>query len=187
MPSHEPGVRVRRSARGVLDPGAVAAVAQVDHEPPVHLLDRFPELELFPGTRDEGIGHVAYSPLAQGMLTGKYLPGQPPPAGTRAADEHDGKYLRMLYFNEQNQQRAVDLSRLASETGTTAACLAIAWVLRHEQVASAIIGATKVQQVRANAAAADLDLSEETYPRLCRLFPVRKDVWIEEGEIPHLA
>lgn len=170
------------------------SIARLNHlhpmivsEPRYNLLFRFPELELFPGTRDEGIGHVVYSPLAQGMLTGKYLPGQPPPPGTRAADEHDGKYMRMLYFNEPNKERAAELSRMAADLGTSAGNLAIAWVLHHGQVSSAIIGATKPEQVQVNAAAADLHIGDELYERLGQVFPLRKDVWIGEGEIPSLA
>ncbi|MCC5829565.1 MAG: aldo/keto reductase [Phycisphaeraceae bacterium] len=151
-----------------------------------NLLYRFPEHELFPATEDEGIGHIVYSPLAQGMLTGKYPPGQPPPAGSRAEDEHDGKYLRQLYFSEENKERCRKLAELAAELGITASNLALAWTLTRPQVASAITGAKTTGQLQENAAAAEVELDQKTCRDLELLFPRRSDVWIGEGEIPRL-
>lgn len=155
-------------------------------QPRYNLLFRYPELELFPATADEGVGHVVFSPLAQGMLTGKYRPGQPPPSQSRGADEHDGKYMRMLYLDEQNKQRCHALAELAAEAGITAAQLAIAWTLRHGQVTAAITGARNAQQVRHNAGAARVRLDDDLAARVEQLFPLRRDLWLAEGEIPRL-
>jgi len=151
-----------------------------------NLLFRFPELELFPATEEEGVGHLVYSPLAQGMLTGKYAPGQPPPPDSRAADDHFGKYMRRLYYSEENKQRTTQLARLAAEHGLSAGELAIAWTLRHPRVSTAIIGARTVEQVKQNVRAADVRLPPAVEMALDQLFPVRRDLWLREGEIPDL-
>jgi aryl-alcohol dehydrogenase-like predicted oxidoreductase len=157
------------------------------NQPRYNLLYRFAEHELFPATLDEGIGHAVYSPLAQGMLTGKYRPGEPPPEGSRAADEHDSKYMKMLYLDEENKARCAELVKIAAEMGAPPANLAIAWTLHHPQVTSAIIGAKRPEQVRENVKAAGMVIPPEVKQRLEELFPLRSDVWIGEAEIPTLV
>jgi aryl-alcohol dehydrogenase-like predicted oxidoreductase len=172
-------------AQGIARQLGLAPVAAC--EPRYNLLFRFPELELFPATADEGIGHVVFSPLAQGVLTGKYRPGEPPPPGTRVADPHFGKYVRKLYYNEDNLRRVQRLAALAAGLGITCGQLALAWALRHPQVTSVITGATRPQQIAENVAAAGLAVPAEVATEIETLFPRRKDIFIEEGEIPDLV
>jgi aryl-alcohol dehydrogenase-like predicted oxidoreductase len=105
-----------------------------------------------------------WSPLAQGLLTGKYAGGRIP-AGSRAADEQRNKFLKPL-LTPENLSRAEQLANVARELGLTPAQLALAWVLRRTEVSAAIVGATRVEQLRENLAAADADLSRDTLARL---------------------
>ena len=108
-----------------------------------------------------GISQIVWSPLAQGVLTGKYLPGQPPPAGTRMGSEVMG--WAMNRFRDDDVLEAVQRLRpIADGLGITMAQLALAWVLREPNVAAAIIGATKPEQVEDNAAASGVELDDAT-------------------------
>ncbi|MBN1551467.1 aldo/keto reductase family protein, partial [bacterium] len=127
-------------------------------EPRYNLLYRYPERNLFPATQAEGIGNVVFSPLAHGMLTGKYKPGEEAPQGTRAADEDTNQIIKKLYWTEENKEKGQKLVKIASDLGVTAAQLAIAWCLRNPAVTSVITGATKVSQVEDNIRAAEIDI-----------------------------
>lgn len=141
------------------------------NEPRYNLLYRLPEQEVFPTTLEEGIGNVIFSPLAHGMLTGKYRPGEEAPAGTRAADPDQSGVIRSLYWNEDNKVKGQELVRLAGEMGITAAQLAIAWCLRHAAVSSVIMGATSVSQLQDNIRAVEVDIPAEVVVRLEELYP----------------
>ena len=141
------------------------------NQPRYSLLYRYPEAQVFPACLEQGIGNVVFSPLAHGMLTGKYKPGQDAPSGTRAADEDTNSVIKSLYWTEQNKLKAQEFAGIAEDLGTTAAALAVAWCLRNPAVTSAIIGATKVEQIEENANAADLDIPDEVAERLEALFP----------------
>ncbi len=141
------------------------------NEPRYNLLYRLPEQEVFPTTLEEGIGNVIFSPLAHGMLTGKYRPGEEAPAGTRAADPDQYGVIRSLYWNEDNKVKGQELVRLAGEMGITAAQLAIAWCLRHAAVSSVIMGATSVGQLQDNIRAVEVDIPAEVVARLEELYP----------------
>jgi aryl-alcohol dehydrogenase-like predicted oxidoreductase len=138
----------------------------VSSQPQYSMIWRGPERDVIPYCRDHGISQIVWSPLAQGVLTGKYAPGSPPPADSRAA--HD----RMSYFFDDRLRsddllgRVQELGGVAKELGVSTAQLALAWVLREPNVASAIIGATRPQQVRDNAAASGVELDDETLGRL---------------------
>ena len=140
-------------------------------EPRYNLLYRYPELSVFPTTMRLGIGNVVFSPLAHGLLTGKYEPGAPPPPGTRAADPEQNAVMMQLYWTEENKRKGQELARLAREMGTSAAVLAIAWCLRHPAVTSVILGCTSVAQLEENLRAAELEIPEEILARLDELFP----------------
>jgi aryl-alcohol dehydrogenase-like predicted oxidoreductase len=133
----------------------------VSSQPQYSLLYRVPEREVIPLCRDNGISQIVWSPLAQGTLTGKYKPGEEPAAGTRAASHQMG--WSMDRFRDDEVLRAVQrLSPIAEGLGITMARLALAWVLRGENVASAIVGASRPSQVEENAAASGIDLDEAT-------------------------
>ena len=141
------------------------------NEPRYSLLYRYPEASVLPTTLEEGIGNVVFSPLAHGMLTGKYKPGKKAPAGTRAASDDTNMVLKALYWTEENKRKCQKLARIAREMGTTAATLSLAWCLRRPEVTSTIIGTTKVHQVEENVKAADLVIPEEVEKKLDGLFP----------------
>ena len=143
----------------------------VCNQPRYNLLYRWPEAELLQYSWHNGIGNVVFSPLAHGVLTGKYKPGKPPQAGSRAADPKQNAILNRYYWSEQNLAKAQQFSQIADQLGLTGAQLALAWVLRRPEVSSAIMGASKVSQVQENAAAADSTISDDVLQRLDELFP----------------
>jgi aryl-alcohol dehydrogenase-like predicted oxidoreductase len=133
----------------------------VSSQPQYSLLYRVPEGEVIPICKENGISQIVWSPLAQGTLTGKYKPGEEPAAGTRAASQQMG--WSMDRFRDDDVLRAVQrLSPIAEGLGITMAQLALAWVLREENVASAIVGASRPSQVEENAAASGIELEEAT-------------------------
>jgi len=146
-------------------------------EPRYSLLYRYPEAEVFPTTLSEGIGNVVFSPLAHGMLTGKYPPGEEAPAGTRAADPDQNGVIMELYWNEENKRKGQELAGIAQQMGVTAAQLSISWCLRNPAVTSVILGARTVEQVDENLKAADLAIPEDVVALLEGLYPV-------PGEVP---
>jgi aryl-alcohol dehydrogenase-like predicted oxidoreductase len=133
----------------------------VSSQPQYSLLWREPERDVIPLCAANGISQIVWSPLAQGTLTGKYKPGEPPPAGTRAASREMG--WAMDRFRDDDVLAAVERLRpIAERLGMTMAQLALAWVLREPNVASAIVGASRPEQVEENAAASGIDLDEVT-------------------------
>ncbi|MEA2199505.1 MAG: hypothetical protein QOI89_101 [Solirubrobacteraceae bacterium] len=133
----------------------------VSSQPQYSMLWRAPEAELIPLCESEGISQIVWSPLAQGVLTGKYSPGEPPPGDSRAASESMSAFIDRLI--EPRVLEAVQRLRpVAEAAGLTMAQLALAWVLRQPNVASAIVGASRPEQVHANASAAGIELSEDT-------------------------
>jgi aryl-alcohol dehydrogenase-like predicted oxidoreductase len=133
----------------------------VSSQPQYSLLWREPEREIFDVCAKNGISQIVWSPLAQGALTGKYKPGRAPPEGSRATSPEMG--WSMDRFRDNDVLEAVQrLHPIAERLGITMAQLALAWVLREPNVASAIIGASRPQQVEENAAAAGIELDEET-------------------------
>ena len=124
----------------------------VSSQPQYSLLWRAPEKEVIPLCAANGISQIVWSPLGQGVLTGKYRPGAPPPAGTRATSEEMGGWMDRLL--ERPVLEAVErLKPLAAEAGLSLAQFALAWVLREPNVASAIVGASRPEQVDENAGA----------------------------------
>ena len=133
----------------------------VSSQPQYSLLYRAPEREVIPLCKENGISQIVWSPLAQGTLTGKYKPGEEPAAGTRAASQQMG--WSMDRFRDDDVLRAVQsLVPVAEGLGITMAQLALAWVLREENVASAIVGASRPSQVEENAGASGVELDEAT-------------------------
>ena len=149
----------------------IGARPLIVHQPRYNLLYRYPEAEMFPVSQLEGIGNVVFSPLAHGLLTGKYAPGEPAPAGTRAADPDQNGVLLKMYWTEENKIKGQALARLAAELGTTAARLALAWTLRHPAVSSVILGVRTVAQLEDNLEALSIQVSSDTVAKLEALYP----------------
>jgi aryl-alcohol dehydrogenase-like predicted oxidoreductase len=137
----------------------------VSNQPQYSLLWRVPEVEVIPTSKVHGIGQIVWSPLAQGVLTGKYLPGQPVPSGTRATDEGAKHFISWL-LRDEVLVPVQAFTQLAREAGHTPAEVALAWVLRNESVSSAICGATRPEQVLENARAAELTLDDDLVARI---------------------
>jgi aryl-alcohol dehydrogenase-like predicted oxidoreductase len=134
----------------------------VSSQPQYSMLWQAPEAELLEVCEQRGISQVVWSPLAQGVLTGKYAPGEPPPAGTRAASEQMGSFIRGRLDGDETLEAVQRLKPIAQDAGLSMVQLALAWVLRQPNVASAIIGASRPSQVHDNAAAAGVSLSSDT-------------------------
>ena len=132
----------------------------VSSQPEYSLLHREPEEDVIPASRENGVSQIVYSPLAQGVLSGKYRPGTPYAEDTRAAARGDGFMARFLA--DDVLERVQRLGPIADGLGITTAQLALAWVLREPNVASAIVGASRPEQLRDNAAASGVDLDEAT-------------------------
>jgi len=137
----------------------------VSSQPQYSLLWRGPEEALFPLCAAEGIGQIVWSPLRQGILTGKYRAGAAPPPGTRLASSSMGSFLRDR-IDDATLGRVAGLAPIAKELGITMSQLALAWVLRRPEVSSAIIGASRPEQVAENAAASGLVLAPEVVARV---------------------
>ena len=136
--------------------------ALVSNQPQYSMLWRVIEGEVVPTSRELGLSQVVWSPIAQGVLTGKYLPGQPVPEGSRATDEKGGKRTISRFLEDAILERVQKLKPIASDLGLSMAQLAVAWVLANDNVACAIVGASRPEQVADNAAAAGVKLSAET-------------------------
>ncbi len=138
-------------------------VQLIANQPKYNALYRVIEAEIVPTSRELGISQVVFSPIEQGVLTGKYKPGQPVPEGSRATDEAGGgaNFIKGL-LTDETLTKVQLLAPLAEAEGLTMAQLAVAWVLSNDNVASAITGGSRAEQVKANAAAAGHRLSAET-------------------------
>lgn len=133
----------------------------VSSQPQYSMLHRRPERKVFPVCEEQGIGQVVYSPLAQGVLTGKYRPGAPPPDDSRAANEELGRTSKR--FDDDRLLAAVqDLVPIAERLSLSLSQLALAWILRDSRVAAAIIGASRPEQIAENVGAVGVRLDAET-------------------------
>jgi aryl-alcohol dehydrogenase-like predicted oxidoreductase len=133
----------------------------VSSQPQYSMLVRSPEAEVIPLCEREGISQIVWSPLGQGVLAGRYRPGEQPPADSRAASESMGGFIGAL-MTEPVLEAVERLRDVAAQAGLTMPQLALAWVLRQGNVASAIVGASRPEQVRANASASGISLDEQT-------------------------
>ena len=136
-------------------------VQLISNQPQYSMLWRVIEPEVVPTSKELGISQVVWSPVAQGILTGKYLPGEPPPAGSRATDDKGGANMIGRFMNDDLLARVQNLKPIASDLDLTMAQLAVAWVLANDNVACAIVGASRPEQVTANAAASGVELSAD--------------------------
>jgi aryl-alcohol dehydrogenase-like predicted oxidoreductase len=130
----------------------------VSNQPQYSMLWRVIEAEVVPTCEELGIGQIVWSPLAQGVLTGKYLPGQAPPAGSRATDDQGGADFIRQWLRDDVLEAVQRLNPIAEQAGAAPAQLAIAWVLNNPNVSSAIVGATRPEQLRDNVKALDITI-----------------------------
>jgi aryl-alcohol dehydrogenase-like predicted oxidoreductase len=137
-------------------------ISLVSSQPQYSILWRVIESEVIPTCEELGIGQIVWSPIAQGVLTGKYLPGQAPPAGSRATDDKGGADMISRWMQDDVLERVQQLKPIADEAGLSMAQLAVAWVLQNDNVSAAIIGASRPEQVTDNAKAAGVKLDEAT-------------------------
>ena len=138
----------------------------ISNQPQYSMLWRVIESEVVPTSEKHGISQIVWSPLAQGVLTGKYLPGQQAPAGTRGADPDAGRFIQRFLENDDVLARVQALRPIADDLGLTMAQLAVAWVLSNPNVAAAIIGATRPEQVHDNVKAAGVTLEADVLKRI---------------------
>jgi aryl-alcohol dehydrogenase-like predicted oxidoreductase len=130
----------------------------VSNQPQYSMLWRVIEAEVVPTSEELGIGQIVFSPIAQGVLTGKYQPGQAPPAGSRATDEKSGADFISRLLTDDVLAAVQRLKPLADQAGLTMAQLAVAWVLQNPNVSAAIVGASRPEQVYDNAKASGVTL-----------------------------
>lgn len=141
-------------------------------QPQYSMLWRKPEAQVFAACARHGIGNLAFSPLAHGVLTGKYAPGQPPPPGTRAASEQMSMFMESAgrhYRSDYLLQAVAQLKPIAADLGLSMVQMALAWVLRRAEVASAIIGASRPEQIADNVRAIGVTLPAEAIARIDQL------------------
>jgi aryl-alcohol dehydrogenase-like predicted oxidoreductase len=146
----------------------LGAAPPVASQPPYSLMSRGIEAEVMPACRELGIGILPYSPLGQGVLSGKYTGGELP-SESRGADERRNRFMGP-YLEAAKLHRVEKMAALAAEAGATASQVAIAWILRHPEVCGVVNGATQVQQLEENVRAATLRLDDALFAALDRLF-----------------
>jgi aryl-alcohol dehydrogenase-like predicted oxidoreductase len=136
-------------------------VPLVSNQPQYNMLWRVIEAEVVPACEELGLSQIVWSPIGQGVLTGKYLPGQPPPSGSRATDQAGGADMVARWLDDSILTAVQQLKPLADQAGLSPAQLAVAWTLQNPNVAAAIIGASRPEQVTENAAAAGVVLEDD--------------------------
>ena len=140
-------------------------VPLISNQPQYNMLWRVIEAEVVPTCEELGLSQIVWSPIAQGVLTGKYKPGQPPPADSRATDERGGGFIKRM-LDDTLLGKVEQLAPLAEEAGLTLAQLAVAWTLQNRNVAAAIIGASRPEQVAENVKAAGVKLDAGLLKRI---------------------
>jgi aryl-alcohol dehydrogenase-like predicted oxidoreductase len=138
----------------------------ISSQPQYSMLWRIIEGDVMPTCRELGIGQIVWSPIAQGVLSGKYKPGQDAPAGSRATDEKGGADVIRRFLNDETLTRVQQLEPIAADLGLSMAQLAVAWVLQNDNVAAAIIGASRPEQVVENVKASGVTLELDVMKRI---------------------
>ncbi|HEU5033817.1 MAG TPA: aldo/keto reductase family protein [Mycobacteriales bacterium] len=140
-------------------------VPLVSNQPQYNMIWRVIEAEVVPTSEELGLSQIVWSPIAQGVLTGKYKPGAQPPEGSRATDPSGANFIGH-FLNDNVLTRVQELAPVAADCGLTMAQLAVAWVLQNDNVASAIVGATKPEQVEDNVKASGVTLDADVLKRI---------------------
>ena len=141
-------------------------ISLVSSQPQYSMLWRNIEEEVVPACKELGIGQIVWSPIAQGVLTGKYLPGEPLPEGSRATDDKGGSETIKRFLTDETLTRVQALKPIADDLGLTMAQLAVAWVLANDNVSAALVGASRPEQVAENVKAAGVELTAEVMTRI---------------------
>jgi hypothetical protein len=140
----------------------------ISNQPQYSMLWRVIEADVIPMSESLGVSQIVWSPMAQGVLTGKYLPGQPLPAGSRGADEKAGSQMGKL-LTDDVLTKVQELRPLAEECGATMAQFSLAWTLKNPNVTSAIVGATKPEQITSNIGALEIEISDDIMRRAAEI------------------
>jgi aryl-alcohol dehydrogenase-like predicted oxidoreductase len=138
----------------------------ISNQPQYSLLWRVIEDEVVPASKEVGVGQIVWSPMAQGILTGKYRPGEPVPEGSRATDDKGGADFVQRFLRDDVLEAVARVRPLADEAGVTMAQLAVAWVLRNDNVASAIVGASRPEQLEDTVKAVEVTLDDDLVARV---------------------
>ena len=138
----------------------------ISNQPQYSMLWRVIEEEVVPASEELGVSQIVWSPMAQGVLSGKYLPGQPLPEGSRATDDKGGAKMIERWMRDDVLAAVQELRPVAEEAGLTMPQLAVAWVLQNPNVASAIIGASRPEQIADSVAAAGVRLEPEIMKKI---------------------
>jgi aryl-alcohol dehydrogenase-like predicted oxidoreductase len=138
----------------------------VSNQPQYSMLWRVIEDQVVPASEEAGLSQIVWSPVAQGVLTGKYLPGRPVPEGSRATDAKGGKNTISRLMTDDVLTRVQNLRPIADELDLTLAQLAVAWVLQNRNVAAAIIGASRPEQIAENVKASGVEIPAELMSRI---------------------
>ncbi len=149
----------------------------ISSQPQYSMLWRVIEDQVVPTCRELGLSQIVWSPVAQGVLTGKYRPDTPPPAGSRATDDKGGAQMIERFMRPEVLTRVQGLRPIADELGVTMAQLALAWVLGQDNVAAALVGASRPEQVAENVKAVDVRIPSEL---LVRIDDVLRDVVVRD-------
>jgi len=141
-------------------------VQLISSQPQYSALWRVIEGDVVPTSKELGISQIVWSPIAQGVLTGKYQPGAAPPAGSRATDTKGGADMIKRFLNDDVLTRVLNLAPIAAELDLSLAQLAVGWVLQNDNVAAAIIGASRPEQVTENVKASGVTISGDLMNRI---------------------
>jgi aryl-alcohol dehydrogenase-like predicted oxidoreductase len=141
-------------------------ISLVSSQPQYSMLWRVIEDEVVPTCEELGLGQIVWSPIAQGVLSGKYEPGQPLPTGSRATDERGGADMISRYMNDETLGRVQALKPIAGELGLSMAQMAVAWVLQNSNVSAALVGASRPEQVTENVKAAGVRIPDDALTRI---------------------
>ena len=160
--SEWPADKIREAARYAKE----LRIPFVSNQPQYSMLWRVIEDQVVPASEEVGVSQIVWSPVAQGVLTGKYLPGQPAPEGSRATDTKGGQGMISRWMRDDVLTKVQNLSPIADELGLTMAQLAVAWVLQNDNVAAAIIGASRPEQIAENVKASGVEIPDELMARI---------------------
>jgi aryl-alcohol dehydrogenase-like predicted oxidoreductase len=161
-------------------------IGLISNQPQYNMLWRVIEPEVIPTCEELGIGQIVWSPIAQGVLTGKYLPGEPPPTGSRATDQKGGAAIVRRLLRDEVLARVQQLKPIADDAGLSLAQLAVVWVLQNSNVSAAITGASRPEQVTENVKAAGVRIDADQLSQIDKILDdvIERDPAKTAGQTP---